>query len=66
MIGIQRTDNGCAAMFLGTDRTRVGFWFRLREMGWACVNVHDGYWALRLWRFAFTRRPANVKAEGLR
>jgi len=64
MFGIERTDNGCAAIFAGTNRTRIGFWYHLREMGWACISVRDGYCSLRIWRFAFTKRPDTKARNG--
>jgi hypothetical protein len=66
MIGITRTECGCASVWIGGDRVRVGFWYRTPGIrGWGHVTrFTSGRTLVRLWRFAFCR-TANKALSNL-
>lgn len=57
MIGITRTESGCASVWIGGDRVRVGFWYRLRGVSGLLrvLRFTSGRTVARFWRFAFCR-----------
>jgi hypothetical protein len=64
MIGTTRTESGCASVWIGGDRTRIGFWYRLHGVKGLLrvLQFTSGRVVVRLWRFAFCR-TANAAGQ---
>jgi len=57
MIGILRcTDGTNCALYVGGDRTRIGFWYRSAPCPLFLKIATDEWVDVRVWRFGFTRK----------
>ena len=65
MIGITRTDSGCAAVWIGGNHRRVGFWYRMPgQRGLLDVTRYtSGRTLVRFWRFAYCQTSDTWERE---